>query len=176
MDHIRTEEFTMRVAIVSDIHDHIVHLKAALQKLDGVDELICLGDLCSPFVMKEIGAGFSGPIHIVFGNNDGDRYRIAEIAARYPHVRVHGEYVDLDIDGKKISVNHFDNIGRAIAAGGHYDVVCYGHSHGFRVEKKGRTTVINPGEIFGVLTGNSTFAIYDTGKDEVERVDVPPGE
>ena len=164
----------MRVAIVSDIHDDIVHLRAALARLGDVDELICLGDLCSPFVMKEIGAGFSKPIHVVFGNNDGDRYRIAEVAAKYPHVRIHGEYVDLDIDGKKFSVNHFDNIGRAIAAGGHYDVVCYGHTHGFRAEKKGRTTVVNPGELFGVLTGESTFAIYDTREDKVERVDVFP--
>ena len=164
----------MRVAILSDIHDDIVHLKAALQKLSEVDEVICLGDLCSPFVVKEFGTGYSKPVHIVFGNNDGDRYRIAEVAGQYPNVRIHGEYADLDIGGKKLSVNHFDNIGRAIAAGENHDVVCYGHSHRFRVEKRLRTTVINPGEIFGILTGESTFAIYDTRTGEVERVDVIP--
>lgn len=162
----------MRIAITSDIHDDVAHLRAALSRLSGVDEIICLGDLCSPFVVKEFGIGFSGPVHIVFGNNDGDRYRIAEVAREFPHVRIHGEYVDLEIGGRKFSVNHFDHIGRAIAAGGKHDVVCYGHSHRFSVEKQGRVTVVNPGGIFYFLTGESTCAVYDTQTGEVERVSV----
>jgi putative phosphoesterase len=167
-----TEASSMRIAIVSDIHDDVARLRAALGGLSDVDELICLGDLCSPFVVKEFGVGFTGPVHIVFGNNDGDRYRIAEVARKYPHVKIHGEYADLEIGGRKFSVNHFDNIGKAIAAGGQYDVVCYGHSHRFGVEKHGRVTVVNPGEIFGVLTGESTYAVYDTRTGEVERVGI----
>jgi putative phosphoesterase len=162
----------MRVAIISDIHDDVANLRAALKKLSNVDEIICLGDLCSPFIVKELGVGFSNSIHIVFGNNDGDRYRIAEVARHFPHVRIHGEYAELDLGGKTFSVNHFDDIGRAIAAAGGHDVVCYGHSHHFRAEKVGRTMVVNPGEIFGFLTGKSTLAIYDTRTEEVERVDI----
>ena len=167
-----TKACLMRVAIISDIHDNIRKLRAALRKLDGVGEVICLGDLCSPFIIKELGEGFSGPLHIVFGNSDGDRYRITETARKYPHLKIHGEYADLEIDGRKFSVNHFDDIGKAIAAAGNHDVVCYGHSHRFGVEKKGKTLSVNPGEIFGVLTGKSTFAIYDTRTGEAERVDV----
>ena len=162
----------MRVAIISDIHDNIPKLRAALRKLDGVGEVICLGDLCSPFIVRELGEGFSGPLHVVFGNNDGDRYRITETARNYPHVRIHGEYADLEIDGRHFSINHFDHIGEAIAAAQSHDVVCYGHSHRFEVEKTGRTLVVNPGEVFGLLTGKSTFVIYDTRSGEAERVDV----
>ncbi|MBP2681441.1 MAG: phosphodiesterase, family [Candidatus Krumholzibacteriota bacterium] len=140
--------------------------------LEGVGAVLCLGDLCSPFIAKELGEGFRGPIHIVFGNNDGDRYRIADVAKKYPHIVLHGEYVDLEIDGRKFSLNHYDDIAQAIAATGQHDVVCYGHSHHFDVERKGATLLVNPGEIFGLLTGKSTFVIYDTRTGEAERVDV----
>jgi putative phosphoesterase len=162
----------MRVAIISDIHDNIPRLRAALRGLEGVGAVLCLGDLCSPFMIKELGEGFRGPVHIVFGNNDGDRYRIAEAARKYPHLELHGEYADLEIDGRTFSVNHFDDIGRAIAEGGTHDVVCYGHSHRFGMEKRGNTLVVNPGEIFGLLTGKATYVVYDTKTGEAERVDL----
>jgi putative phosphoesterase len=162
----------MRVAILSDIHDNIPKLRAALGGLKGVGAVLCLGDLCSPFIVKELGEGFRGPLHVVFGNNDGDRYRIAEVAKEYPHIQIHGEYADLEIDGRSFSLNHYDDIARAIAATGKHDVVCHGHSHRLVIERKGSTLVVNPGEIFGLLSGKSTFVIYDTQTGEAERVDV----
>ncbi|UCG50555.1 MAG: metallophosphoesterase [Candidatus Latescibacterota bacterium] len=162
----------MRVAIISDIHDNTPNLRSALAKLESVDEMICLGDLCSPFIIKELGVGFPGPIHVVFGNNDGDRYRITDATRKYTNVKIHGEYVELDIGGRTFSVNHFDNIGRAIVACQNHDVVCFGHSHQYGLERVGRTLVVNPGEIYGLLTGNATFVIYDTDTGEPERVDV----
>jgi putative phosphoesterase len=166
------EVWTMRVAIMSDIHDNIPLLRKALGMLDGVETLLCLGDLCSPFIVKELGDGFDGPVHVVFGNNDGDRYRIAENARKHPNIAIHGEYVELELDGRAFSVNHFDHIGRAMADGGGFDVVCFGHSHRFGVEKSDGTLIVNPGEIFGLLTGRSTFVIYDTESGDAERVDV----
>ena len=162
----------MRVAIISDIHDNIPKLRAALRRLEGVGAVLCLGDLCSPFTVRELGDGFRGPIHIVFGNNDGDQYRIADVAKKYPHIRIHGEYADLEIDGRTFSLNHYDDIARAIAATEKHDVVCYGHSHRLVIERKGSTLVVNPGEIFGLLTGKSTFVIYDTKSGEAEPVEV----
>ena len=165
----------MRIAIIADIHDNVPRLRRALEKIAAqseVKELICLGDLCSPFIVAELGRGFSGPVHIVFGNNDGDRYRMAEVAKKFAHLVIHGEYAELDVDGRKISVNHFDDIGNAIAAGQAFDLVCFGHSHRFKVGRTGKCVTVNPGEIFGLLTGQATFALYDTRTGEVERVDV----
>jgi hypothetical protein len=85
---------------------------------------------------------------------------------------IYGEYAGLEIDGKRISVNHFDDIGRAIVAAQDYDVVCFGHSHQFAIERVKGTLVINPGEIYGLLTGKATFVIYDTRTGQGERVDV----
>jgi putative phosphoesterase len=160
----------MKVAIFSDIHDNLPKLRAALDHCQHADALICCGDLCSPFVAKELGQGFKGPVHIVFGNNDGDRWRIAMNGAKFPNLQFYGEYVELELDGKTFSVNHFDAIARAIAKGGAYDVVCFGHNHKLEMAQQGRTLLINPGEIFGGLTGNSTFVIYDTEKGAAERI------
>lgn len=162
----------MKVAILSDIHDNLPKLRAALEHCQEAEVLICCGDLCSPFVVKELGQGFQKPVHIVFGNNDGDRWRIAMNGAKFPHLNFHGEYIEMVLDGKTFAVNHFDAIGRALAKGGIYDVVCFGHNHQFQVAKEGRSLMINPGEVYGGLTGHSTFVLYDTVSGTADRVDL----
>jgi putative phosphoesterase len=162
----------MKVAIISDIHDNLPKLRAALAQCQDAGALICCGDLCSPFVAKELGQGFKGPVHIVFGNNDGDRWRIAMNGAKFPNLQFHGEYAELELGGKTFSVNHFDAIARAIAKGGAYDVVCFWHNHKFEITQQGRTLLINPGEVFGGLTGSSSYVVYETEKGCAERVEI----
>ena len=162
----------MKVAVISDIHDNLPMLKRALERCQEAEALLCCGDLCSPFVMKELGSGFTRPIHLVFGNNDGDPFRITSVASKFPQIHIHGEYAELALDGRMFSINHFDNIGRAIAKGEKYDVVCFGHNHQFEITPVGKTLVINPGEIYGGLTGHSTIALYDTSIGKAERIDL----
>ena len=160
----------MRLAILSDIHDNVWKLAAALRAIHSADELICCGDLCSPFIVHQLARGFAGPIHIVFGNNDGDLYRITANAGLYDHVKIHGEFLRCELAGKRIAVNHYDNIGRVLAASGEFDLVCFGHNHVHEIARMGRTLAINPGPIMGAkfapdgspVDVDSTFVIYDT--------------
>ncbi len=156
----------MQIGIIADIHDRIDNLRKALRMLENVDALICCGDLCSPFIVDELGKGFANETHIVFGNNDGDTFRIAMKARDYEQITLHGEYFERIFDGKKFAVNHFDNIGRALAKSSEFDVVCFGHNHQFEITEVDETLSINPGEIMGGLTGTSTFVIYDTEQHE----------
>lgn len=149
----------MRVAIISDIHDNVWKLSDALDGIKNTDALVVCGDLCSPFVVAQLGEGFSGPIHIVFGNNDADLYRITNIASKYDHVHLHGELYEGELGGKRFVANHYNNIAQPLSEAGRYDVVCYGHNHSFNIESKGATLVINPGTIMGY--------------DPVKRRDVP---
>ncbi len=162
----------MKIAIISDIHDHRAMLQKALEQLREADKLICCGDLCSPFIMHDLGRGFSKTIHIVFGNNDGDLFRLTQAADSYPHIHLHGEVADLLIDGKQFAVTHYDTIGRMLAVSDAYDVVCYGHNHKYEVAYDGQTLRINPGEIMGELTGGSSFVIFDTETAKVIRYEV----
>jgi len=170
----------MRLAILSDIHDNVWKLDAALALLRGADAMICCGDLCSPFIVHQLGRGFAGPIHVIFGNNDGDLFRITANAAKYPQIKIHGEMLRGEFGGKRIAANHYDNIARAIAASGEYDVVCYGHNHVYDVSRIGRTLAINPGAVMGAtfaadgsrMDVASTCVIYDTDTDAAQRFDV----
>ena len=162
----------MKIAIISDIHDHRAKLQKALSRLQEADALICCGDLCSPFIIRDLGSGFSKTIHIVFGNNDGDLFRISKAATDFAHIHLHGEAADITLDGKRFAIIHFDNIGRMLATSDEYDVVCYGHNHKYEVAFEGKTLKINPGEIMGELTGASTFVIYHTQSGEVVKYEV----
>ncbi len=163
----------MQIAILSDIHDHIQNLREALKLAQSAEALICCGDLCSPFIIDELAKGFPDrDIHIVFGNNDADLFRITTKAAAYKHIKLHGEFAELSLGGKKIAVNHFDNISRALARSDYYDVVCFGHNHQFEVTTVGRTLIINPGEVMGELTGKATFVIYDSDRHVAQRVEI----
>ena len=164
----------MRIAILSDIHDNVWKLAAALAHLGGTDAMICCGDLCSPFIVHQLGRGFTKPIHVVFGNNDGDLFRITANARQYEHIRIHGEFFRGEFAGQRFAANHYENIARAIAASGEFDVVCYGHNHVYDIARVGSTLAINPGSIMGatfapdgVRTDTvSSFVIYDTAAGE----------
>lgn len=169
----------MRLAILSDIHDHISELRAALRELasaGGADRLLCCGDLCAPFMVDELADGFSGPVDVVFGNNDGDRFRITRAAAGYDRIMLHGEFAELsgeETGGTRVALHHFPEVGRAVAAAEDHDLVCYGHTHEWERKRHGDTLALNPGEIMGRL-GPPTFAVYDTERDQVERHELEP--
>lgn len=161
----------MRLGVVSDIHDHIDNLRRVLERLRDAEVLLCCGDLCAPFMVEELAHGFGGPVHVVFGNNDGDRFRIARAARDFDQLHLWGEFAELpaeDLGGTSVALHHFPEIGRALTASGAYDLVCWGHSHTWEVRRNGETLGLNPGEVMGRL-GPPTFAVYDTSTGAVER-------
>ena len=170
----------MKIAILSDIHDNVWSLAAALEHAQEAEALLCCGDLCSPFIIPRLAEGFSGrPIHIVFGNNDADLLRIARQAGRFPQVQLHGAFFQGEVGGVSLAMNHYDDIALAIAASGQYQVVCYGHNHAYRVEQIGRTLTINPGTLLGYDPIHNrdvamTFVLYDTASGEVRGCQVRP--
>ncbi|HZD58070.1 MAG TPA: YfcE family phosphodiesterase [Anaerolineales bacterium] len=157
----------MRIAILSDIHDNVWNLAAALEGVKNTDAMIVCGDLCSPFVIAQMANEFPGPIHIVFGNNDGDLYRITNVGAKYSNVHLHGEYFQGEMGGKLFAANHYQDIALALSESEKYDVVCYGHNHIYKTETVGRTLAINPGTVMGYDPVHktevpATLVIYDT--------------
>jgi putative phosphoesterase len=178
----RAGRLPVLIAVLSDIHDHLPNLRSALAQIaattdgDGqpVAALICCGDLNSPFVVGELSKGFAGPITIVFGNNDGDRFRITSLAAAAPNVTVAGESASLELGGKRVFVHHFNDVGAIVAAAGQHDLVCYGHNHEFLLRRGETGTVeLNPGAIMGWRPGvgdvPATYALYDTDGTAVIR-------
>lgn len=170
----------MRIAILSDIHDNLWKLDIALGAIEHCDEMIFCGDLCSPFVVDELAQRFSRDIHVVFGNNDADLFRITAKTARYPQLRLYGEFCELERAGKRFAVNHFDTIARPLAQGGSYDFVCFGHNHDFEITRYGNTLALNPGSILGAKFGggkredtDSTFLVVDVERGIATGYQIP---
>ncbi len=152
----------MKIAVMSDTHDHIWRLDLALTLMLDADRIIHCGDLCSPFVIKHIGEAARGrPVDVVWGNNDGDPRLICKVASSYRNITLHGQFAELRIDDLVVAVNHYPEIAEPLAASGKFDLVCYGHNHTAHESRVGKCILLNPGELMG-MKGKSTFAWFDT--------------
>ena len=162
----------MKIAIMSDSHDNIWQLAQAMPTLAAADAVIHCGDLVAPFMILRLIQGIRDtPVHIVWGNNDGDKGLITEVASKAENIKLHGDFADLKLGGLKIGVNHYPKVARSLAESGSYDVVCYGHDHIAHEEWVGETLLLNPGELMG-LQGRSTVAVLDSETRAVVFVDI----
>ena len=162
-----------KIAIFSDSHDNIWKLETALTQAGdvGANVLLHCGDLCAPFIVKQLAEGFSGPIHLVFGNNDGDGRLIQALASQYSHVQHHGFYAELTIDNRRIAMIHYPEPALRIAQSAQFDLVCYGHDHMRHHEQIGPTHFVNPGVIMG-KDNIASWGLYDTTDHRFEWIGI----
>ncbi len=151
----------MRIAVLSDIHDHLEHLQKVLTQIEQAEAVLCCGDFCAPFTLKALAEGFRAPVHAVFGNNDGDVFLMLMIAQQVGNVRFYKPVANLELGGKRIAVAHYPEVGEALALSGKFDAVFSGHNHIAHVKTLGATLWGNPGEVMGRF-GKATFGLYDT--------------
>ena len=160
----------MRIAIISDTHDNLNSLDQALPNLARADVVLHCGDLISPFVVGRQGT-LDVPVHAVFGNNDGDQRLLTLGAQKTGNVQVHGQYFEMQYDGLWVAMNHYPEIARPIAEGPRYDLVCYGHDHTAHESVIEQTTLLNPGELYG-LKGRRTYATFNTANRAIEWIEL----
>ena len=171
----------MKIAILSDVHDNWMNLEKVLQYLknEKIKTILCLGDLAAPSTLKMLMENYNGKVHYVFGNNEGDLYLTTKIGLNYKNLKFYGQELgELKIDGKKIAITHFPKTANALAKGGDYDLVFFGHSHRPDIKtikflNPARSIILaNPGNVAGLFYKPS-FAIYDTktGKLELKILD-----
>lgn len=162
----------MKLAIMSDTHDNIWALDKAALLLPEVNALLHCGDLCSPFMIPRLALAAHGkPVHIVWGNNDGDKRLLVTQAQKFEQIQLHGDIAMLAFGGIKIAINHYPEISKALARSGQFDLVCYGHDHTAHSELIGTCLLLNPGEIMG-LHGRRTYVVFDTENQAFEWIEV----
>ncbi len=169
----------VKVAVLSDTHDNLQKLGAALSiaRERRVEAVIHLGDFTSPFTLREL-AGSAPRVVAVLGNNDGDPLALLRIAS-VSGIELHHWPHELELEGRKVLLIHgfgsaetLVKLVEALAGSGKWDAVLYGHTHRFDLRRVGGALVLNPGEVYGGLTGRSTFAILETERMEAEAVEV----
>lgn len=158
----------MRIAVISDTHDHLENLDRAILEINehAPSMLLHCGDLCSPFVVDRLAA-FRGPVHIVFGNNEGDRFTIQKVAGRFSNITLHGEVGFVQTEDGEIAFTHRPEFARGLASTGRYRAVFYGHTHRRKRESVCETWLVNPGELMGLLEspGWILFDLADGGEE-----------
>lgn len=170
----------MLVGVLSDSHDNIVRVRQAVELFNdrGVDVVFHLGDIVSPFTLRVLG-GLEAEVYVVFGNNDGDKLLLSRVA-RESGLSIVEQPLVVEVAGLKIiavhgwgSKDYTRGIVDSLASSGRYDVVLYGHTHEVDVRRRaGGVLIVNPGEVYGYLTGRSTIAIMDSRGPSVEVVEL----
>ncbi|MBS7654935.1 metallophosphoesterase [Candidatus Bathyarchaeota archaeon] len=153
----------MIIGIISDTHDRIPFIIKAVEKLNAekVDLVLHCGDYCAPFAVapfKNLTAKMIG----VYGNNDAEK-ELLRNAFLSIGKEVKGSFTKLDINGFKIAMLHGENedLLDAIIECGFFNLVVYGHTHKVDISEVRKTLVVNPGEICGYLTGESSLALFN---------------
>jgi putative phosphoesterase len=163
------------IGIIADTHDNLPLVDKAVKKLNEMNVGLVLhaGDYVAPFVIpkfKELKAKLIG----VFGNNDGDRGLLTKRFGEYEDLEVHGNFAEIIVGGLRIALLHGDEeeLLEALINSESFDIVVRGHTHKAEVYQKGKTLVVNPGEVCGYLSGKSTIALLDTDERKAEIIEL----
>jgi putative phosphoesterase len=163
------------IGLIADTHDNLPMVEKAVKRLNAAKVALVLhaGDYVSPFVIPKFKA-LNAKLIGVFGNNDGDHELLKKRFSECENCEIHGRFAEVNADGFKIALLHGDDVEllEALIGCGGFDAVVYGHSHGVGASKKGRTLVVNPGEVCGYLSGKCTVALLDTVKREAKIIEL----
>ena len=170
----------MKVCILSDSHDHIALIDAAVgdAKAAGAEAILHCGDLVAASTLHCLEK-YGLPVHIIHGNNTGDLYALTRLAHKPGGVvRFHGMDAGIELAGKRVFLVHYPHYAHAMAATGDWDLVCCGHSHKVEIAeqkncKGGITHLVNPGTVGGVGQAPATWVFGDLESMQFELHEVP---
>lgn len=158
----------MLIGVMSDTHDRLPTIRSALALFARmkVDAVIHAGDLVAPFAARALRE-FSGPLHVIYGNNDGERVGLKEVLPR-----IQDGPLFVELGGRRVLVHHFidwcapEDIEKA-------EIVISGHTHEVVNQTRDGKLYLNPGECCGWVGGRCTVALLDTQEPEAEICELP---
>jgi putative phosphoesterase len=153
----------MKIAIISDTHDHLTNLDRALDYIIKAEAeyLIHAGDMAAVETLEHICKRFNEPILAVEGNADHDIEDLSDLNSIYPNLHYFKDRAEIVLDNLRIGLTHKPTDAKKMAKTGNYDLVIHGHDHKPWQSFEGKCEVLNPGNLCDQRF-DSTFAIYDT--------------
>lgn len=162
----------MKIALVSDIHDHTEHLQWFFDEISKreIAYIFGLGDYCSTDIITRFAA-IQPPIFAVCGNNDHDKQSMCLAARSHPQFTLADEtFGEITLKDKKYFLSHYPEPAENAARSYDFDAVFYGHLHHARHEKIGSVPIINPGKFAAYPNNIVSFAIFDTISKKTEII------
>jgi len=153
----------MQIAIMADSHDNLTNLKKTLAYLNnlGIKKIIHCGDICQAQTLNFIQQKFNGQIYLSLGNCDN----LEDFKKERTNTKIFTNFGSFS----SFAFCHYKKKALELAKTSNYDLIFYGHSHQPWLEKKGKTLLINPGNLCGIFYKPS-FAIYDTKKQNLSLI------
>ena len=170
----------MKVCVISDTHDRVEYLHAAIEdaKVRGAEIVLHCGDLIAPYTLRQTHT-LGLPIHVIHGNNKGDLAAMCRLASKPESlINYHGRDASLEMGGKKIFLIHFPEYAEAMALTGKWDLICCGHNHRCKIESirhadgDGSPLLVNPGSASGLGRVQPTYVFGNLETMEFEIIDI----
>lgn len=173
----------MLIGITSDTHDNGRPMLRSVEVFNEhkINLLIHCGDWDMPFTLR-FYKNLCCPIKGVLGNGDPDITKFWWINEKTDinlDLELDARFLDLHLDGKRIAVFHGDSepFMNFLIETQMFDALFFGHDHHPRIEKKGKTLLVNPGSLVGVLLPEYTsypytIALYDTSTHQAKLIEI----
>ncbi len=161
----------MKVGILSDTHNNLPNLRAALDRLrsEGIDTIFHLGDLTRPETAGELRG--LRVIHLV-GNGDYLSGEIRRVLLEMNPESYSGLVWTGELGGVPIAATHGHLPGKfdELVNSGAYQYVLKGHSHRRQDDQRSGTRLLNPGALGGLKPQERSFLILDLDTGEAKFV------
>ena len=146
----------MKILLISDSHDNVVVIRELQEELRGerFDFVVHAGDVISPFSLR---AFEFEKMYLAFGNNDGDREKLLQIAIERGWKI--GDVVEFP--GGVVYHGTREEVVKLLSR--RYEMVVVGHTHKAEKKEVSGATIVNPGELCGYLSGKRSYAILEDG-------------
>lgn len=135
----------VQLGVISDTHGDVDKTRKAIRLFKdlGVSVIVHCGDIGGTNIVKL----FQGiETHFVYGNTDGES-ELLRNTAKEVGAMLHGWSGELELAGKKIFFlhGHQNSVFEQAIRSGHYDLICYGHTHFSAFQRSENTLLLNPG-------------------------------
>ena len=162
----------MKIAILSDSHDHIANIEKVVTQLKGkVEAAIFCGDFCAPFAARKLSE-LNIPIYACLGNNDEDQIGLLKMGGdKFNWTFLAEEFGTIELDNKRLAFCHYPKLAELLSKTQEYDAVFFGHTHQAEMKTHGKALLLNPGAICGIKNGKyeeASYATYDTDTNSAE--------
>ncbi len=165
----------MLIGTISDTHDNLPAIQKAVTALNEqkVELVLHAGDYIAGFVIPQL-AKLNCRLIGVFGNNDGDHELLKKRFSETSNCTLRDRFAEITLGDYRIALlhGHEAELLDSVVNSGYFNAVVHGHSHKLGIQNRGKTLVINPGEICGYLTGKSTLAVLDTDAQQAKIIEL----
>jgi putative phosphoesterase len=153
----------MKIAIISDTHNHLANLHKTLRIIEDEDihTIIHCGDVTTTETLSALSAF---RVILTFGNGDFTSGEMREALLNMNPDSYAGSVFQGEIDGLRIAVTHGHLYSQfqTLLNSQQFDLLFHGHTHRREDTLHGNTRRINPGALGGLRKEERSFCIFDT--------------